>query len=344
MRPRLPHMFALRDLGKAMGKDFVKDGFTLDDLAAMEKLLQAAPDRENVAQRAAFMADIKYQFMRTQVLPNLTPAFTPGDTGTRSKDGNSTEYNIPDGKQLADAITQGDAGSCAFLAGLIGLLRTRGSTGGIKVRANNDGTYGVKFTGSDKEYRVDQPTQAEMLRYASAGKNGIWLSVLEKAYAKYRDLDVDAFYYTPLFSKDAYKALTDPNLKSYGRPLIRLLTGKDTERQVHYPTVLQAGKLNEEDVRGLLEKAMGAVNPNNPFRPIKVIMIAGSKPIDDVWSGDLNTLPPGHAFAVVGYDPEKKEVLLHNPQNIKGTQFGSTFKMPLDQFVEKFAGLTSEKP
>jgi hypothetical protein len=272
--------------------------------------------------------------------------FTPGSQGVPSKDGTFVEHNVPDGKQLADAITQGDAGSCAFLAGLIGLLRTRLASGGVKVQEHKDGTYRVKFPGSDVQYKVSKPTETEMLRYATAGKNGLWLSVLEKAYAQFRGREADTFFFTPFFSEDAFKSLMNPKLGSYPRFVIQLLTGKDAGRQVvQFPTLLENGKLDEKEVGEQLEKMMGTVDPKNRFRPIKTIAIAGSKRIDGVWDGDLNkSLPPGHAFAVVGYDPEQKEVMLQNPYNRKGTKFGSTFSMKLKDFVSEFAIMASEKP
>jgi hypothetical protein len=218
--------------------------------------------------------------------------------------------------------------------------------GGIKVQVHTDGTYRVKFPGSDVNYTVTKPTQTEVLQYATAGKNGAWLSVLEKAFAQYRGKELDAFVNSPFFSDDAFKSLTNPKSGSYPRAIIPLLTGKDAGRQVvQFPTLLENGKLNEKEIGEQLEKVMGNVDPKSSFRPIKVIVIAGSKKINGVWDGDFNkSLPPGHAFAVVGYNPEKQEVMLQNPYNRKGTRFGSTFTLKVKDFVSDFAFLSSEKP
>ncbi len=89
---------------------------------------------------------------------------------------------------------------------------------------HTDGTYRVKFPGSDVNYTVSKPTQTEVLQYATAGKNGAWLSVLEKAFAQYRGRELDAFVNSPFFSEDAFKSINNPKSGSYPLAIIPLLT------------------------------------------------------------------------------------------------------------------------
>jgi Calpain family cysteine protease len=102
---------------------------------------------------------------------------------------NSNEL-FPNGLPSLDALRQGMLGDCYFIAALGGMLARDPSSIVRMIRRNLDGnavtSYTVTFAGAIGAQTVAPPTDGELARYSSSGIDGLWLPVIEKAYAQGR--------------------------------------------------------------------------------------------------------------------------------------------------------------
>lgn len=121
----------------------------------------------------------------------------------------------------ANDVSQGAVGDCYFLATLSSVAQVSPSVIHQSVADLGDGTYAVQFTsGSSKTFvRVDAdlPTYAAgMPAYAYTGMQGsMWVAVIEKAYAFYRQ---NAGTYASLsggWMSEAYEAMGKTSTSSY---------------------------------------------------------------------------------------------------------------------------------
>lgn len=85
-----------------------------------------------------------------------------------------------------DTIRQGKTGDCYFLATVGGLAYHDPQRLKNLIAANEDGSYSVTFP-RHKAIRVSSPTDCEIACYSDAGSDGLWLHVLEKAYAIFKN-------------------------------------------------------------------------------------------------------------------------------------------------------------
>lgn len=57
---------------------------------------------------------------------------------------------------------------------------------------------------------------------------------------------------------------------------------------------------------------------------------------------DPNVLPPGHAYAVIGYNTNTRTLRITNPWNDPTMKCGTTFDMKLDDFCKLFEDICIE--
>ncbi len=228
-----------------------------------------------------------------------------------------------------EAINQEKIGDCYFLASVASVAKTKDGKESIKnmIEDNKDGTYTVRFPGDPKPITIDEPTNAELAHGAAAGKDGVWVAVLEKAYAKYHAKETGEKPRYPTEGIDGGQ--TDEALA--------LLTG----RRVKNVTTEETSK---EDMDKILTKAM------NEDRPVTCEI---DDPDDDETEGKKENnsagLPSGHSYSITGYDPETKMVTVRNPWgrgepkdengNAKDGNNDGTFTMTLDEFYRNFSSV-----
>lgn len=84
-----------------------------------------------------------------------------------------------------DHIEQGEIGDCYFLAAVASLANTPAGKKQIQnmIKDHSNGSYTVTFPGKSP-VTIQAPTEMELSLYSNAGQDGLWLSVLEKAYAE----------------------------------------------------------------------------------------------------------------------------------------------------------------
>lgn len=225
-----------------------------------------------------------------------------------------------------EAVDQEKIGDCYFLASVAAVAKTKEGKESIKnmIEDNKDGTYTVRFPGNPRSITVDEPTDAELAHGAAAGKEGVWVAVLEKAYAKYK--------YKETGEKPRYP--TEGIDGGYTNEALELLTGKRVKD-------VSLENTSKDEMHNILKKSM------EDDRPVTCEI---DDPEDDETESKKEEnpagLPTGHSYTVTGYDPETRMVTVRNPWgrgepedadgNAKDGKDDGTFTMTLDEFYRNF--------
>ena len=124
---------------------------------------------------------------------------------------------------------------------------------------------------------------------------------------------------------------------------MEILTGKK-------PTILGGFKIQKLDTTAVSKELLAIIDNTvkGPIKPVEVAVMAGSLPNNNWFNPNDNQadiLEPSHAFAVIGYDPVKKEVQLQNPWNLPPglSKYGGIFTLSLGEFCNKFGTLIIQK-
>jgi len=242
---------------------------------------------------------------------------------------------FPEGMPKLSTIHQGNIGDCHFLGPLGSMVFTRPGQVKEMIGGDQEHGYSVRFP-SRPSVKITPLTDTELGLLSSAGSNGIWLAVLEKArgevhregsHMNTRD-DVDALAASP------EKTRID----------IELLTGHRPERLVipnpsKAPRKFAQAKRKLRDLLARMDRdkhlcAAASRDPNYVPAP------AGM-------AGD-------HSYAVLGYDRSNDVVHVWNPWGNSFTPRGGegikagyetlhgAFKMPLKDFAREFSVVCHE--
>lgn len=226
-----------------------------------------------------------------------------------------------------EAVDQEQVGDCYFLASVAAVAKTKEGKESIKnmIEDNKDGTYTVRFPGNPRAITVDEPTDAELAHGAAAGREGVWVAVLEKAYAKYQAKETG--------EKPRY--MTDGIEGGYTNEALELMTGKRVKD-------LQLENTSKEEMHKILTSSM------EDDRPVTCeIDDPEGEETERSKKGDNGAgLPSGHSYTITGYDPETRMVTVRNPwgsgepkdkdgKTLDGNNDG-TFTMSLDDFYRNF--------
>jgi len=178
-------------------------------------------------------------------------------------------------------LEQGQYGTCYFLAALV--AKAQQDPEGLKkmIQDNRNGTYTVTFPGHDPIV-VQGPTDAEKLYGASSGQDGMWATLLEKAYAQLR-------------AGGEWDANSDPMEDVEGGSLragMKAVTGRSTDVDELLFTF-------ESTTRAKIKKALAAGK-----------MVTCSTSIS-IFSKEV--VPDRHVYTVIGYDAASDKVKIRNP-------------------------------
>lgn len=105
--------------------------------------------------------------------------------GYCKKIGKSSPALFASGMPHIEDIRQGRSGDCYFLSTVGGMAYHTPQRVINMIAANSDGSYTVTFP-RHKPIIVAAPTDAEIACYSDAGEDGMWLHVIEKAYAIFK--------------------------------------------------------------------------------------------------------------------------------------------------------------
>lgn len=229
-----------------------------------------------------------------------------------------------------DHIEQGEIGDCYFLAAVASQANTAQGKKQIMnmIKDNGNGTYTVNFPGK-QPITFHAPTEMELSLYSNAGQDGMWLSVLEKAYAEVTNRDT----LIPLMQRsNPYDKIGNGALLGTG---VKAVSGTSTDTDVLLITSL-------ESLRSKLTTAVASQR----------VVTAGINKSLNPWNEGrtANGLPMAHAYSVLDYNAKTDEITIRNPwghtevNNASGsTRDGKndgTFKMPLSEFKATYSMIT----
>jgi len=183
------------------------------------------------------------------------------------------------------SIRQYFTADCYFLSAAGAVAETNPTALVRLITANQDGTFMVRFPGQPAVH-VKAPTDAEIATYTAA-KDGVWLSVLQKAYAEVR------------IRIEPKQAKTREPLDSVGFRLgstevMELFTG-------HASRAIRLGGENDKGVNApMMAKVRTALS--TAFRERRAVTASMSH----------------HAYAITAYDAASDRVTVHNPYSVGG--------------------------
>ncbi|MDB6065233.1 MAG: hypothetical protein JWR26_1441 [Pedosphaera sp.] len=247
---------------------------------------------------------------------------------------------LPNDPSLA-VFHQGGMGDCYLLA-VVGtftyhhpeLIRTM-------IQMQPDGKFDVHF-GNGKKVLIEPITDSELILGAVEGRDhGIWLSVLEKAFAKAR---LDAKEEKTGLAADADEAVLSDLIGhgGYYAPVMAMFSG-------HKTASVPMGRWLKDDPAGGVVKMNELLTRLSTDHRVMAVCTGGDK---------TKTLPKGvphgHVFGVLEYSPATHMVRVFNPWGnhfkppgepglVHGyvTQHG-IFDVPLAEFMKVFGGFTYE--
>lgn len=248
----------------------------------------------------------------------------------RSESGGNRDLYPPDGIK-PDAVKQGMIGNCYFVSALASMAKSNPEAIRNMIKDNKDGTYTVTFPGAKNEpITVKAPTEAEMGLYNNSSQNGLWASVMEKAYGQYRDNHAWIGSYTPQEAADGG-----------GRPekVLALLSGKEAKELDLY---------NEKNDQNAVRQFLSDAFSSNPPKAVTANsrlewqgwFSGGWKTEGDTADGFVRR----HAFSIVGFTPDDKNggtVTIRNPWGGKDNSTSGTISIPLNVFMKNFGEIAS---
>ncbi|HEY1662742.1 MAG TPA: C2 family cysteine protease [Verrucomicrobiae bacterium] len=238
-----------------------------------------------------------------------------------------------------ETFHQGGIGDCYLLAVIGTFVFHHSETIRTMIKEQNDNSYKIQF-GNGKEVMVSPVTDSELIMGASEGHNhGVWLSVLEKAYAQIaleakerktgEDISYDDGVPTDYIGHGGYYS-----------PVIALLTG-------HKSSGVSFRRWLQQDPQNGMERAHEMLTKLSTGHKLMATMVS-----------ENGTLPKGlihgHVYGVLQYDPATRVVTVFNPwgNHFKpagppGLVYGyptghGIFEVPLEEFVHVFGGTAYE--
>lgn len=219
----------------------------------------------------------------------------------------------------ADAIKQGTAGDCYFLAPLASIAEKDPDIIRRMIKDNKDGTYTVTFKG-DPEHPVTVagPTEAEQGLYNGGSTFGIWASVVERAFGKWRLDHGNTRVENPLTTVEAADG-GDTNAFA-----MRLLTG-------HSSTTFRVGESISEEIADNLDWALNRTKQRSAVTAATYPR-DGEKRTADGWTRN-------HLYSVVGFERVGQDgglVTIRNPRGDNETSRFGTMTITLEEFSRNF--------
>lgn len=237
------------------------------------------------------------------------------DSANRSLFADSTD---PLSSIKPEAVKQGQIGDCYLVSALASVAEQNPQQIKDMIKDNNDGTYTVTFPGApDEPITVNAPTDAELAQFAEGTKHGVWPSVIEKAYGKY---------------KDDSKTVAQDGIPHGGALTtgLGIMTDKDTDSDVLSLTATDTTR----------EKLISAMQDHRA-------VTAGTFPS---LMDDPTAIPERHAYSVLDFDPQSDMVTIRNPWGtgeptdehhaVKDGVNDGIFQMTLEEF-DRIFGMTA---
>lgn len=183
----------------------------------------------------------------------------------------------------AHFIRQGAAPSCGFLATTFAVAKRDPQEVKEAIKETEKG-FEVRFPGLDKPVVVSPLTDSEKAMFSSAGKDGAWITVLEKAWGAHLSKG------NPL---RAFEETTNPK-----EAIVAWTGGKGATSSIPQDAPL----VKRGETPAYLTGAAKELASEH-------VVVAWTR-FNDLSDDDL---VPGHAYTVTAYDPDKQKVTVRNP-------------------------------
>ena len=191
------------------------------------------------------------------------------------------------GQPHMTAMRQYFTSDCYFLSAVGAIAETNPTVLVKLITTEGAGTYVVRFPGQPA-VRVSAPTDSEIAAYTAA-KDGLWLSVLQKAYATVR------------IRMEPKEATTRQPLDSVG-----FRTGSTGVMELFTGHASRAIRLGAESEKGATGPMVAQVRTalRAAFREHRAVTASKNH----------------HAYAITAYDAAADRVTVHNPYNSSGSE------------------------
>ena len=169
-----------------------------------------------------------------------------------------------------EEIKQGKTGDCYFLSTAGGMAYHTPQRIIEMIQKNDDGSFSVTFP-RHKPIDVAAPTDAEIACYSDAGDDGMWIHVLEKAYATYKNKKTRKYAIEPM------------DVVTHGGSGARMIMFMTGEACVRHPTA----STSDDDLRKSLQNALEHNRVVNTGTSGHCLTILGYDPASDlitVWN------------------------------------------------------------
>ena len=256
------------------------------------------------------------------------PAFQPRYLRALKRLRQASRDLFPQSLPSLDAIHQEGLGDCSFLSVVGAMVYRNPSAVKAMFTQGDDGSTTVAF-GDGRRVKVARVTDADIIICATAGTNGLWLTVLEKAYRK---ILLKARHADQQDRPDIYDRMANANV-------INILDGQQTRR------VELRSRRGDSQFATTMRQDLNAAQREH--RLVK----AGTPP------GAQKSTPsisPGHDYAILGYNNDTGLVHVWNPHSNNfipkgpdGLQYGYTtkagqFDIPLEDLLRIYHSVTFE--
>ncbi|MGE3726786.1 MAG: C2 family cysteine protease [Candidatus Sericytochromatia bacterium] len=203
-----------------------------------------------------------------------------------------------------DHIQQGEYGTCTLLAAAAAMAANPAGKQALfeMISEKPDGSFVVNFPG-EKPVAVKRPTDAELILHASSGPDGLWLSVLEKAFVKRMESQMQG-----KSEEEVEKAVNSGYYLSEG---IRLLTGNKAQDGSIPGTPLPQLRSFVAQTVSENRILLVTLNPDSAQAKEKALK-EKTKRNEEIYADGLVGL---HAYSVIGFDPSTDTITLRNPWN-----------------------------
>ncbi len=203
-----------------------------------------------------------------------------------------------------DHIQQGEYGTCTILAAAAAMAANPAGKQALfeMFKEKPDGSFLVHFPG-EKPVAVKRPTDAELILHASSGPDGLWLSVLEKAFVKRMESQMQG-----KSEDEVEKAVNSGYYLSEG---IRLLTGHKAQDGSIPGTPLPQLRSFVAQTVAENRVLLVTLNPDSAQAKDKALK-EKTKRNEEIYADGLVGL---HAYSVIGFDPTTDTIKLRNPWN-----------------------------
>jgi hypothetical protein len=310
--PAAPHAIALSPAAQhflaAVRANFAQWDLDHDGVLTREEIETDMQNPRIVGEAAAALAALKLGSTQSNHL-DQTRSFTSADIDAMERqlgEGQKLERNFVgyfaagmkklqeqprelfvEGLPRISAIRQDFTSDCYFLSAAGALAQVNPQAIVRLIARNHDGSFTVSFPGQPA-VRVPAPTASEIATY-TISKDGIWLSVLQKAYAILR------------IQHEPKQASTREPLDSVGfrtgsTSVMNLLTGHGSHAIIFPP---QSHRPLDSH---LLTQTRSEIQ--NALRDRREVTVSNSH----------------HAYAIVAYDPRNDLVTVHNPYDRGGVE------------------------